>query len=112
MDVKKYSMYIVQLPMPACSVGSNVTHITSYEKHRDSNCSGVSTPLLCTDLEGHDSSVSIVMGYRLDRRVLIADRRESFFSLLHSVQTSCGAHPASYPTGTGGSFLGVKAADS
>jgi hypothetical protein len=31
------------------------------------------------------------------------------FSLLHSVQTSFGAYPA-YPVGTGGSFLGVKAA--
>jgi hypothetical protein len=30
------------------------------------------------------------------------------FSLLHSVQTSSGAHPASYPMGTGGSFPGVK----
>jgi hypothetical protein len=26
------------------------------------------------------------------------------FSLLHSVQTSSGAHPASYPVGVGGSF--------
>jgi hypothetical protein len=30
------------------------------------------------------------------------------FSLLHIVQTSSGAHPASYPTGTGGPFPGVK----
>jgi hypothetical protein len=28
------------------------------------------------------------------------------FSLLHSVQTDSGAHPASYSMGTGGSFLG------
>jgi len=26
----------------------------------------------------------------------------------HRVQTSCGAHPSSYPKGTGGSFAGVK----
>jgi hypothetical protein len=31
------------------------------------------------------------------------------FSLLHVVQTGSGAHPASYPTGTGGSFPGSKA---
>jgi hypothetical protein len=30
--------------------------------------------------------------------------------LLHSVQTNDRSHPASYPTGTGGSFLGGKAA--
>jgi hypothetical protein len=30
------------------------------------------------------------------------------FSLLHSVQTSSGAHPVSYEIGTGGSFTGVK----
>jgi hypothetical protein len=32
------------------------------------------------------------------------------FSLLHVVQTGSGDHPASYPMGTGGSFLGAKAA--
>jgi hypothetical protein len=32
--------------------------------------------------------------------------------LLHSVQTGSGAHPASYPMGTGGSFLGGKAVTS
>jgi hypothetical protein len=32
------------------------------------------------------------------------------FSLLHNVQTGSGAHPASYPRGTGDSFLGGKAA--
>jgi hypothetical protein len=26
------------------------------------------------------------------------------FSVIHSIQTSSGAHPASYPMGTGGSF--------
>jgi hypothetical protein len=29
-------------------------------------------------------------------------------SLLHSIQTGFGAHPASYPMGTGGCFSGVK----
>jgi hypothetical protein len=32
------------------------------------------------------------------------------FSLHHRVQTGSGAHPASYPTGTRGSFPGAKAA--
>jgi hypothetical protein len=32
------------------------------------------------------------------------------FSLLHGVQTGCGAHPASDPMGTGGDFPGGKAA--
>jgi hypothetical protein len=31
-----------------------------------------------------------------------------YFSLLRSVQTGSGTHSASYPIGTGGSFLGVK----
>jgi len=30
------------------------------------------------------------------------------FSLRHHVQTGSGAHPTSYPMGTGDSFLGVK----
>jgi hypothetical protein len=32
------------------------------------------------------------------------------FSLHHRVQNGPGAHPASYPMGTGGSFSGGKAA--
>jgi hypothetical protein len=32
------------------------------------------------------------------------------FSLLHGVQTGYGAHPASYPFGTGDPFSGGKAA--
>jgi hypothetical protein len=32
------------------------------------------------------------------------------FSFLHVVQTGSGAHPASYPMGTGGSFPGGEAA--
>jgi hypothetical protein len=32
------------------------------------------------------------------------------FSFLHVVQTGSGAHPVSYPMGTGGSFPRVKAA--
>jgi hypothetical protein len=34
---------------------------------------------------------------------------EGDFFLRHRVQTGSGAHPASYPVGTGGSFLEGKA---
>jgi hypothetical protein len=34
-----------------------------------------------------------------------AEARDFFYS---SVQTGSEAHPASYPVGTGGSFLGIK----
>jgi hypothetical protein len=58
-----------------------------------------------------DGSVGIVTGYRLDDRgdevrVPIGSK---IFSL-HVVHTGSGAHPASYPMGTGGSFLWGKAA--
>jgi hypothetical protein len=36
--------------------------------------------------------------------------RSNGFSLLHSVQIGPGAHPASYPMGTGDSFSGGNAA--
>jgi hypothetical protein len=66
-------------------------------------------------LEGgksRDSSVGIAVGYGLDDR----GSRVRFpagagnFSLRHRVQNGSGAHPASYPMGTRGSFLGGKAA--
>jgi hypothetical protein len=58
-----------------------------------------------------DSSVGIATGYGLENggvgdRVLV--RQE--FSLLHVVQTGSGVHTISYTMGTGGSFLGGKAA--
>jgi hypothetical protein len=37
-------------------------------------------------------------------------RQGQDFSLLRSLQTGSEAHPASYPVGTGGSFLGGKTA--
>jgi hypothetical protein len=63
-------------------------------------------------LEGsRDNVVGIATGYGLDDQV---SEFESWwvqeFSLLHVVQTSSGAHQASYPMGTGGSFPGGKAA--
>jgi hypothetical protein len=57
------------------------------------------------------SAVGVVTGYGLDGRgvgvrVPVGVR----FSPLHVVQTGSGAHPASYPMGTGGSFPRGKAA--
>jgi hypothetical protein len=60
--------------------------------------------------ESRDSSFSIALVYGLDDRGI----RFRFpvgagnFSLNHRVQNCSGAHPASYPMGTRGSFLGVK----
>jgi hypothetical protein len=59
-----------------------------------------------------DISVSIALGYGLYDR----GSRVRFptgvgnFSLHHRVQNGSGAHPASYPMGARGSFLGGKAA--
>jgi hypothetical protein len=59
-----------------------------------------------------DSSVGIALGYGLDDR----SPRVRFpagagnFSPYHRVQNGCGAHSASYPMGTRGSFPGGKAA--
>jgi hypothetical protein len=58
----------------------------------------------------HDSSVGIALGYGLDDR----SSRVRFpawagkFSLHHRVHNGSGAHPASYPVGTRGSFPGGK----
>jgi hypothetical protein len=57
-----------------------------------------------------DSSVAIALGYGLDdwgSRVLFP-AGAGYFSLHHRVQNGSGAHPASYPMGTGGSFPGGK----
>jgi hypothetical protein len=62
--------------------------------------------------KSRNSSVCIALGYGLDDR----GSRVRFpagagnFSLHHSVQNGSGAHPASYPMGTGGSFPGGTAA--
>jgi hypothetical protein len=58
-----------------------------------------------------DSSVGIALGYGLDHRgsrVRFPARARNF-SLHHRVQNGSGAHPASYPMGTRGSFLGGRA---
>jgi hypothetical protein len=62
--------------------------------------------------KSRDSSVGIVLGYGLDDR----GARIRFpvgagnFSLHLRIQNGSGAHPASYPMGSRGSFPGDKAA--
>jgi hypothetical protein len=62
--------------------------------------------------QSRDSSVGIALGYGLDDR----GSRVRFpagagnFCLYHRVQNGSGAHSASYPMGTRGSFPGGKAA--
>jgi aryl-phospho-beta-D-glucosidase BglC (GH1 family) len=62
--------------------------------------------------KSRDSSVRIATGYGLDARVSTVrfpagDRN---FSLRHRIQIDSGAHPVSYPMGTGGTFPLDKAA--
>jgi hypothetical protein len=54
----------------------------------------------------------IATGYVLDDRMIVVRLPVGVgnFSLHHRVQTGSGAHPASYPLGTGGSFPGGKVA--
>jgi hypothetical protein len=54
-----------------------------------------------------DISVDISMGYGMDDQGSIPGKARDF-SLLHSVQTDSGAHPASYKIDTGGSVTGIK----
>jgi hypothetical protein len=62
--------------------------------------------------QSRDSSVGIALGYGLDDQ----GSRARFpagagnFSLQHNVKNGSGAHPASYPMGTRGSFSGGKSA--
>jgi hypothetical protein len=60
-----------------------------------------------------NSSVGIALGYRLDdrgSRVRFQGGGAGNFFLHHSVQNGSGAHRASYPMGTRGSFPGSIAA--
>jgi hypothetical protein len=62
--------------------------------------------------KSHDSSAGTALGYGLDNlgsRFRFPAGAENF-SLNHRIQNSSGAHPASYPMGTRGSFPGGKAA--
>jgi hypothetical protein len=60
--------------------------------------------------KSRDSSVGIVTGYGLDDRGFRFTAGAGNSSLHHRVQTGSGAHPASYPMGTRGSFPMGKAA--
>jgi hypothetical protein len=62
--------------------------------------------------KSRNSSVGIALGYGLDDRgsEVLFPAGAGNFSLHHRVQNSSGAHPASYPMGTKGSFPGGKAA--
>jgi hypothetical protein len=56
------------------------------------------------------SSGSIVSDYGLgDRAIEVRSPTGADFSSSPCVQTGSGAHPASYPMGTGGSFPGGEA---
>jgi hypothetical protein len=59
-----------------------------------------------------DGSVGIALGYGLDDRgsKVRFPAGAGNFSLHHRLQNGSGAHPASYPMGTRGSFPGGKAA--
>jgi hypothetical protein len=60
-----------------------------------------------------DSSVGLALGYGMDDRVsrVRIPAGAGNYSLRHRVQNGSGAHPASYPVGTRGSFTGGKAAE-
>jgi hypothetical protein len=60
-----------------------------------------------------DSSVALALGYGLDDRGsrVRFQARAGNFSLHHRIQNGSGAHPASYPMGTRGSFSGCKVAE-
>jgi hypothetical protein len=98
----------------------NIIHACKYKAYNfitihDLVCHEISNRILmCCHMKkkSQDSSVGIALGYGLDDR----GSRVRFlagagnFSLHHRVQNGSGAHPASYPMGTRGSFPGDKAA--
>jgi hypothetical protein len=51
------------------------------------------------------------LGYGLNWGSIPGRANDGIFSLCHHVQTSSGAHPASYPVGTRGSHPGNKTAE-
>jgi hypothetical protein len=61
-------------------------------------------PAPCAFRVRRDSSVGRVTGYGLEGWGSFSVRGKGF-SLFHSLQTGPGAHPASYPTGTGNSVI-------
>jgi hypothetical protein len=65
--------------------------------------------ILIWKLYSRDSSVGLATGWTARFRFPTG---KSDLSLLHSAQTCCVDHPASYPMNTGGSFPGGKGAGS
>jgi hypothetical protein len=69
-------------------------------------------PVLCVrgGFEGLINSVGTALGYGLDNRGsrIRFPAEAGNFSIHHRVQNGSGAHAASYPTGTRGSFRGGK----
>jgi hypothetical protein len=63
-------------------------------------------------MKSRDSSVGTALGYGLDDRGsrVRFPAGDGNFPLHHSVQKGPGAHPASYPMGTRGSFPGDEVA--
>jgi hypothetical protein len=63
------------------------------------------------DKVSRDRVVGIATGYGLeDQEVGVRVLMGQEFSFLHVVQTGSGAHPASYPMGNAGSYIGDKTA--
>jgi hypothetical protein len=60
-------------------------------------------------MEFYCVSLSIVRGYGLDGGGFNSQQGQDF-SLLHSIQTIFGTHPASYPMSTGDNFPRGKVA--
>jgi hypothetical protein len=86
-------------------------YLPSIEK-MDGNCLHAEETISCfSKLNYNYSPIKSVWQYAMSSMAkvqFLAGVRD--ISLLHSIQTSCGAHPASYPMGTKGSFPGDKVA--
>jgi hypothetical protein len=54
--------------------------------------------------------LSVIHHHQNSLELIIVFSAVKDFSLIHSIQTGSGTHPASYPVGTGDSFPGGKAA--
>jgi hypothetical protein len=62
--------------------------------------------------KSRDSAVGIALGYGPDPSSIPGGGGAGHFFLHHRVENGSGAHPASYPMGTRGSFVGGKTARS
>jgi hypothetical protein len=62
-------------------------------------------------IESRESVVGIATGYGLDDRGVEVQVPVESRIFLNVVHTGSGVHPTSYPTGTGGSFPGIKATE-